>query len=395
MKLAPSSGLACLAVALGACRGAPRESVAAAGERDAAPPSPLTSASLAASASSLAPLAGAASASITAEPTVEAPIRARFEALGGASRFGRPLAAARPFGASVAQPFERGCIGPDGSGALEAFTRCEPPPDLGPTLARLGPAVAKRSPGSDLSIAATWLPTGDRWSHRGDLRRVSASCAKFVWAAAALHRASIAAVEPAAVLAFGQSDNVRGRMLIDLAGGADAVNDYTSGVLGVAPRDLGLCRYTADVTRAASRCDASAKLNSFFSPDGAVRFLEGVFRGDGLGPAKRDALLAWAKLMPVGGFSIGHRLPREVEATMHHKRGELPTGCCGQRPGESWTAELAIVHTARGPYAIAISLSGARTYALQLDTIEWASCVVYHALMEDEPDPLAAKPCLR
>lgn len=380
--------VALLALSLtGACRDAEGTSVAGAATLTA---SPAPSASDAPSAPFAASSTPSSAPSVEAEAdalVVRPPLLSRYEALGGAAKLGAPIGPAKPGPLGPTQAFERGCLGPDGSGGFEAFTRCDPPQDLTPTLARLGREVATRSPGSDLAIAVSWLPTGAHYAFRGDERRVSASCAKWFWAAAALHRSSIAAVEPAAVLAFGQSDNVRGRMLIDLAGGADAVNDYAALTLGVPRSALGLCRYTADQTRVATNCDGSAKLNSFFAPEGAVRFLEGVYRGDGLGADKRDALLRWAKLMPNGGFSIGHRLPREVEASMHHKRGELPTGCCGQGPGESWTAELAIIHTARGPYAIAISLSRAHVYARQLATIEWASCVVYHALMEDSGDP--------
>jgi hypothetical protein len=53
--------------------------------------------------------------------------------------------------------------------------------------------------------------------------------------------------------------------------------------------------------------------------------------------------------------------------------------------------DIAIVHTPRGPYAIALMFAHAPDYwGAQQHALEWASCVVYHALSKDVPDPFSA-----
>lgn len=309
---------------------------------------------------------------------------------------GAPLGPPRPgpTGALV-QSFVKGCVGPDGSGrpgteGLGLYTSCDPPKNLAGVLARLSVEVPKVSWGSDLAAGVAFLPTGTRVFHRPHEPRVAASIGKWFWAAAALHRTRVEDVEPAAVPAFAISDNAKGRVLIDLAGGADAVNHFTEKVLGIPAADLSLCRYQGDVVRKATACHRAAGIDNFFTPAGALAFLEAVWRGVPLGGAGREALLRWSRLAPDFGFSIGHQLPADVQAAMHHKRAELPTNCCDLPPEYNWTAEIAIVPTARGPYAVALSLAHSETYANQIGAIEWASCVLYHAVVEDVADPFAA-----
>jgi hypothetical protein len=51
--------------------------------------------------------------------------------------------------------------------------------------------------------------------------------------------------------------------------------------------------------------------------------------------------------------------------------------------------EIAIVHTPRGPYAVVLSMKGG-TDSKMTKTMEWSSCVLYHALAKDTADPLTA-----
>jgi hypothetical protein len=327
-----------------------------------------------------------------AEIPITAPIRNAWLAAGGAAFLGRPFEPAREGPGGLVQRFERGCVAPDGSGRWEAFDACDPPPDLGPLLDSMGARIAKMSFGTDAAIGVTWLPTGQRWTYRGEVPRVAASAGKFVWALAALHagRVSLDELDPIAHRAFHYSDNVAGRELIDLAGGPNAVNDFTTQVLGIPIERLGLCSYSADHLRRASNCWAGANMNNYFTAAGGITFLEHVFRGDVVSPEARDRLLGWSRLSPPFGFSIGKQLPALAAATMHHKRSELPQDCCDLPKTDNWTAELAIIHTPRGPYAFAISLAHSETYANQIGAIVWASCVVYHALARDVVDAFDA-----
>ncbi len=290
----------------------------------------------------------------------------------------------------LVQRFEKGCVGPDGSGAWVLRATCDPPKGVGAALARLAIEVPRVSWNSDLAAGVTFLPTGERYLHRPHEPRVAASIGKWFWAAAALHKHDVATVEPNAVPAFAISDNARGRMLIDQAGGADAVNAFTELQMGIPAADLNLCKYQGDVLRKANKCYRGAVIENFFTTLGALMFLEQVWRGVPFKGDKRAALLRWSKLQPDFGFSIGHQLPKEADQGMHHKRAELPTGCCDLPPEYNWTAEIAIIPTPRGPYAVALSLAHSDTYANQIGAIEWASCVLYHAVAEDVPDPFAA-----
>ena len=350
-----------------------------------------------------APLEGgsASSASSSASVSVAASgflVSPPFAEVALATQAGAPLEAAHPSpypgaGGATIQRFAKGCIGPDGSGGLALFTTCEPPKKLGAVLAHLATLVPKLSYGSDLAAGVTFLPTSERSLHRPHEPRVAASIGKWFWAAAALHKqgpSNVSIVEAAAVPAFAISDNAKGRVLIDLAGGADAVNRFTEQVLAIPAADLSLCRYQGDVVRAAAVCYREANIGNFFTPMGALLFLEKIWRGEPMKGEQRAALLRWSKLAPDFGFSIGHQLPEAAQLGMHHKRAELPTNCCDLPPEYNWTAEIAIIPTPRGPYAVALSLAHSETYGNQIGAIEWASCVLYHAVAEDVVDPFAA-----
>ena len=73
---------------------------------------------------------------------------------------------------------------------------------------------------------------------------------------------------------------------------------------------------------------------------------------------------------------------------MHHKAGWLPPSVV---PGYSNANEIGIVEPPGGhPYAVALLFDGGQSYdAKQLPTLEYASCVVYHAVARDAADPFA------
>lgn len=318
---------------------------------------------------------------------VHGAIRAAWLALGPAT-VGLPMEDARPLGGgstALVQTFEKGCLGPDGRGGIALTVGCAPPPDLGPVLSKLGADFPSVSGGADLAIAVTWLPTGTRWSHQGDTPRTSASSVKWVWALAALHKHSIATVEPPARPTFADSNNSTAGQLIDLAGGCNAVNDFTV-ALGIPITQLSLCGWSFDKTRKATNCSNRAGGDNFFTPIGAVTFLEKVWQGAGLPADKADQLAAWATLSPRSGYGgwVGSQLPAAVRPSLQHKAGWLPTGCCSAGYPAFYN-ELALVETPKGRYAIAASAKNggaSRSDTKQTKALEWASCVVFHAFAD-------------
>jgi len=326
---------------------------------------------------------------------IHGPIRAAWLAL-GAPAVGHPKEDAHPLGGGVTalvQTFEKGCLGPDGRGGYELYEACTPPPDLAPTLAKIGAQFPTSSGGADLAVAVTWLPTLTRWSHQGAVPRTSASSVKWVWAAAALARNSIATVETPALPTFEDSNNSTAGQLIDLAGGPNAVNDFTV-ALGIPITQLSLCGWSFDKTRVATNCSKLAGGDNFFTAVGAVTFLEKVWAGAGLPADKASKLAAWATLSPRSGYGgwVGTQLPAAVRPGLQHKAGWLPTGCCSAGYPAFYN-EFAIVRTSRGSYAFAASAKNGgatRNDTKQTKALEWASCVVFHALAEPSGDPFSA-----
>lgn len=321
---------------------------------------------------------------------VRGAFRDAWIAAGGAPMFGYPKADERAGPGGQVQEFEKGCIGPDGTGGLAALTACEEPPDLAPVLASIASRASTSAPGTDFGIAVVWLPTGKRWGHRADVVRTSASSAKWFWAMAALAKNDIAAVQTPALPTFRDSNNSTAGTLIDLAGGPNAVNDFTSKTLGIPITQLSLCGWSFDKTRRATNCSNLAGGDNFFTPNGAATFLEKAWQRASIGKAKGDKLLEWAKLSPRTGYGgwVNTQLPASVRPEVHHKAGWLPTGCCSAGYPAHYN-DIAIAHTARGSYAVVLSMKSG-TDSKMIKTMEWSSCVIWHALAKDVADPLTA-----
>lgn len=257
-------------------------------------------------------------------------------------------------------------------------------PDLGPTVDKIVARIPKMSWGSDISIGVTWLPTGRRWSVRGDEPQVMASIGKWVWTAAALTRAPVHVVEPLAIAGFELSDNEAGASLIDLGGGPDAINTFTADTLHIPKTALSLCSYAGGaLPRVATNCHRVDGMEAFFTIHAGLALLEAIWRGaPPLAGDRREKLLEWSLLEPHLGFTMKRDLPKSVR--VHHKRAEIPANCCGKPPEWNWTADIGIVESPRGAYAFAIGLSHGASYGNQPETVEWASCVVYRAVMGED-----------
>jgi beta-lactamase class A len=321
---------------------------------------------------------------------VRGAIRDAWIAAGGAPTLGYPKEDERAGPGGQVQQFEKGCIGPDGSGGLGTFSVCEQPPDMAPVLASIASRASTSTPGTDFGITVVWLPTGKRWGHRADVYRTSASSAKWFWAMAALAKNDIATVQTPALPTFKDSNNSTAGTLIDLAGGPNAVNDFTSKTLGIPITEISLCGWSFDKTRRATNCSNLAGGDNFFTPNGAATFLEKAWQRASIGRAKGDKLLEWATLSPRSGYGgwVGTQLPASARPAMHHKAGWLPTGCCSAGYPAHYN-DIAIAHTPRGSYAVVLSMKSG-TDSKMTKTMEWSSCVIWHALAKDVADPLTA-----
>ena len=268
--------------------------------------------------------------------------------------------------------------------------RCNATPgNLQAVVTRLGGECGTYSSGTSCGLALKDLVTGEIASWRGDSWYVSASSAKAMWVAAALYDTSIAAVQPFAIPIFTSSDNSAAGKVIDLLASPDRVNTFVWNDVG-AP-DTGFCHWSYDKTRQATSCPSTANGDNFFTANDTVLFLSALWKKTLLGEAASRAELGWMKLSPRTGYGgwLGTQLPAAARATMHHKAGWLPPSTV---PGYSVSNDIGIVEVPGGhAYAVSILMSGGTDYDnRQLPVMEYASCVLYHAVASDVADPFAA-----
>jgi beta-lactamase class A len=289
-------------------------------------------------------------------------------------------------------------------------------PDLTPVLERMTneattftPSVPGNAWHFDIVAAVEYLPTGQRWNHGGDIPHTSASSAKWIWTTAALASGHT----PAEVVAcahptFEYSCNNTSGAIIDLAGGVPAINRFMHDVLGNDAAAMTLCHWNYDTTRVDPNCGnaicnyvpagsgscSNGYVDNYYTPNAALNFLRHLYRNDiGLSPDRVQALFDWSTWTARTGYGgwIGTQLPPAVQATIHHKPGAIAP-CCGDA-AYSWINELAIVESPVGPYGVSIMAGHANDWKQEVATLEWASCIIYHALTEDVADPFATGVC--
>ena len=268
--------------------------------------------------------------------------------------------------------------------------RCNATPgSLQAVVTRLGGECGTFSPGTTCGLALRDLATGEVANARGDTWYVSASSAKAMWVAAALYDTSIAAVQPFAGPIFTSSDNSAAGKVIDLLSSPDRVNTFLWNDVGTP--DSGFCHWSYDKTREATSCPSTASGDNFFTANDTVLFLTALWQKTLLGDAASRAELGWMQLSPRTGYGgwLGTQLPAAARATMHHKAGWLPPS---EVPGYSVSNEIGVVEVPGGhAYAVSILMSGGSDYDnRQLPVMEYASCVLYHAVASDVADPFAA-----
>jgi len=252
-------------------------------------------------------------------------------------------------------------------------------------VAALGEEVSKRSPGSDIAIAVLDLKTREYASVNDGERHVSASAPKAIWVAAALDRAGIDAVAPYADPIFADSSNDAAGEAIDLAGGINAINVFYASRAGMV--DSAMAQWSGRIATNSPRKMGS---DNYFTAKDAVAFLDRLERGVLLDAGKSQKLESWMTLSPRSGFGgwLGSRLPARARASMLHKAGWLPPGCCGDDGEYNTLNEIGVIEVASGHrYAIAILARRGKDYAgKQAPWVERASCVVYRAVSGEDLD---------
>lgn len=272
--------------------------------------------------------------------------------------------------------------GADGSpdAGADAAPDARAPAVLAMPVAQLAAELSTRSPGTSAGIAVLDLATGEYAGAHDEERHVSASSPKAIWVAAGLAKSGIAALSPYATPIFRDSDNAAAGTAIDLAGGIDAVNVFYGAKAGMV--DSALTQWTG--SRVATNSPRKMGDDNYFTAKDAVTFLARLDRGTLLGAAETAQLETWMTMSPRAGFGgwLGMLLPANARASMMHKGGWLPPGCCDDDAVYNTLNEIGIVEVAPGHrYAVAIlARRGSDWYGKQAPWVERASCVVYRAV---------------
>lgn len=241
----------------------------------------------------------------------------------------------------------------------------------------LASEAPSRSPGTELGIAVMNLSTGEYAGAGDDVRHVSASAAKVMWVAAAMHAgAGVGDIAPGI---FKSSDNYLSGTAIDRAGGIDAVNDF---YWNVADMDHSVtANWSFGKTRRASNQGLMGGDN-YFTPRNVISFLSKLDRGEILGEQTDElrTYLTWSPRSGYGGW-MGTLLPEAARAGMMHKAGWLPPPDYAEY---STLNEVGIIQVPRGErYAIALLAHHGNNYGAEASMVERASCVVYRTVAKD------------
>jgi len=247
---------------------------------------------------------------------------------------------------------------------------------LADAVQSLANEAGRRSPGTEVAISAMNLTTGEYAGVNDDVRHVSASSAKVLWVAAAMHAG--AGLSDIATPIFANSDNYASGSAIDRAGGPDAVNDF---LWNVASMDHSiLANWSFGARRVASNQGVMGGDNYFTTRD-LMTFYSKLDRGDLVGD-RTGELRGYMKLAPddgVGGW-LPALLPAAVRPEVMHKGGWLPP------PYDERTInDAGIVQVPDGDrYAVAIlARHGSDYWGAQARFVERASCVIYRTIAHD------------
>ena len=243
------------------------------------------------------------------------------------------------------------------------------------------------NPDSQISIALV-LPDETLHGYLAKESRISASAVKPLWAAAALEAAGVEEVRPLAYSALILSDNLAGGRLIDMAGGVDAVNDWTWNVADLSDTRLEAWRFE-DPNRVAENFRPENPLGNRTTMADLALFFARLYKGELLDPDESAALQQWLldtshtlnSPRDLDGVLLD-RLPREVAESSLHKAGWLRPNCCPAEYRQMIDAGI-IVLPDESWYALAILSARGEFYDLTNQWVALASCQIYAFVAKD------------
>ena len=245
------------------------------------------------------------------------------------------------------------------------------------------------NPDSQISIALV-LPDETLHGYLAKESRISASAVKPLWAAAALEAAGVEEVRPLAYSALILSDNLAGGRLIDMAGGVDAVNDWTWNVADLSDTRLEAWRFE-DPNRVAGNFRPENPLGNRTTMADLALFFARLYKGELLGPDESAALQQWLldtshtlnSPRDLDGVLLD-RLPPQVAESSLHKAGWLRPNCCPAEYRQMIDAGI-IVLPDESWYALAIMSARGEFYDLTNQWVSLAACSIY-AYVAKDPD---------
>jgi beta-lactamase class A len=227
------------------------------------------------------------------------------------------------------------------------------------------------------------LTTGEYAGAGDEVRHVSASSAKVIWVAAAMHAGGT--VSDIAPGIFESSDNALAGVAIDRAGGIDEVNDF---YWHVADMDHSItANWSIGKPRHATN-QGQMGGDNYFTPHDVIGFLSKLDRKEILSKSATATLENYMTMSPRSGYGgwLGTLLPPAAREQMMHKAGWLPPGSATTPAAINTHNEIALVpYGDDRMYAVSILLHGGSDYyGAQIPFLEHASCAIYVAVSGDE-----------
>ena len=243
------------------------------------------------------------------------------------------------------------------------------------------------NPDSQISIAVV-LPDETLHGYLPTESRISASAVKPLWAAAALEAAGVEAVRPLAYDALILSDNLAGGRLIDVAGGVDAVNNWTRNVARLPYTRLEAWRFQ-DPNRVAGDFRPENPLGNRTSMAELALFFVRLYKGELLDPDESAALQQWLldtshtlnSPRDLDGVLLD-RLPPQVAESSLHKAGWLRPNCCPAEYRQMIDSGVIVLPDGSW-FALAIMSARGEFYDLTNQWVSLAACRIYAFVAED------------
>ncbi|MGI9622409.1 MAG: serine hydrolase [Acidimicrobiales bacterium] len=248
---------------------------------------------------------------------------------------------------------------------------------------RLGRTAEQRLTGVTAGVAVVPFDTGEVSGWRENRLFISASAAKAWWTAAALDNGQRNAAADAATAVFTVSSDSAAGTMIDLAGGIDAVNAFTT---RSRMPDTAAIKWNSGGKPRRSELFPGRKAGSnYVDPSDAATFFYQLGTNQILPPALTEQLATWMRLSPRDSrtgdreaSTIPDALPAKVKAGVEQKAGWL-------RPGDysvpGHLLGVGIVHPTNGgpSYAIALMSAGGdrTTHRRVIEFFQSASCQIY------------------